>query len=213
MTTVKGVLDRFFETGTEGIVWSVYEDGMTGYDGLNCLSTGDHLTIFDPDNRDNIVWYGNIDLEYETNTRPIPTNPQYSKQAVAGMWVNGLQRGVGADEWNTWFAKAYPCELIKADLRQFFHVKSSLVNSYACNLSCKDEPSDLYIQFKDITIYKYKDVPYSTLYTLTTTVESFGKYFLSNIKDKFVAEKVELPKPDWDFIPIMSGGKFPKVKP
>jgi hypothetical protein len=36
---------------------------------------------------------------------------------------------------------------------------------------------------------------------------------ISNIKDKFVTEKVEFPKPDWDYIPIMEGGKFPKVQP
>jgi hypothetical protein len=44
-------------------------------------------------------------------------------------------------------------------------------------------------------------------------VDSAGKFFLANIKDKFVTEKVEFPKPDWDYIPIMEGGKFPKVKP
>lgn len=41
-----GVLDPYFETGTEGTVWSLIEDGKPGYDGLRQIENGDHLTIY-----------------------------------------------------------------------------------------------------------------------------------------------------------------------
>ena len=213
MTTIKGMLEPFSETGTEGIIWSVYEDGKTGYDALHCLGNGDHLAIFDLVNPAEMVWYGNIDLEYESNKQPFPFNPEYSQQAVFGYWVHGFQKDVVPEQWATWFLKAYPCQLIKADLGRFYQVKSSIVQSYNyTGGSWNQTDGDLLLKFKNGTIYKYKDVPYKLADELGAA-ESFGKFFLANIKDKFVTEKVEFPKPDWDYIPIMEGGKFPKVQP
>ena len=113
MTSIKGTLQAFSETGTEGIIWSIYEDGREGYDGLNGLHGGDHLTIFHPGNPGIVIWEGNIDLEYERNYHPYPMNPQYGQQAIQGMWVRGIQRDVDPDTWGNWFFKEYPAELIK----------------------------------------------------------------------------------------------------
>ena len=113
MTSIKGTLQAFSETGTEGIIWSIYEDGREGYDGLNGLHGGDHLTIFHPGNPGIVIWEGNIDLEYERNYHPYPMNPQYGQQAIQGMWVHGIQRDVDPDTWGNWFFKEYPAELIK----------------------------------------------------------------------------------------------------
>lgn len=213
MTTIAGVLDAYFETGTEGVIWSVYEDGKTGYDGLNCLHLGDHLTIYDKKDRNNIVWHGNIDFEYDSNKKPYPFNPRCSQQTVAGMWVHGLQVGVDTEKWAKWFIEGYPCEFIAANMGRFYPVTSSLVRAYYYSgHSYNKTDGDLFVQFKNGVIYRYKDVPCVTYEDLYNAA-SFGKFFTQNIKDKFVTEKVELPKPDWNFIPIMAGGKFPKEKP
>ena len=218
MNTIKGMLEPFYETGTEGVVWSVNDENKTGYDALHCLGRGDHLAIYDLVNPAELVWYGNIDYEYERNKQPFPLNPQYSQQAVFNHWVHGIQKDVEPEQWATWFFKQYPCELIEADLGRFFQVESSIVSSYTYDgrrdYSGKGNhlTGDLCLQFKNGTIYKYKDVPV-TIEEDMMNAESLGKYFLTNIKDKFVTEKVEFPKPDWDYIPIMEGGKFPKVQP
>ena len=213
MTTIKGVLEPYFATGTEGVIWSVYEDGKSGYDALHCLGRGDHLAIYDLVDPTKLLWYGNIDFEYERNKMPYPFNPQYSQQAVHGMWVHGFQKDVEPEQWGEWFFKQYPCELIEANLCRMFAVESSIVSrfNYTGNHYTQKD-GDLYLEFKNGTIYKYKDVPYAIGESLENA-ESFGKYFAANIKDKFVTEKVEFPKPDWDYIPIMEGGKFPKVQP
>ena len=78
MTTITGVLDAYFETGTEGVIWSVYEDGKTGYDGLNCLHTGDHLTIYDKKDRNNT--YGTVILT--SNTTVIKSHTHSTRNVV-----------------------------------------------------------------------------------------------------------------------------------
>ena len=46
MNKISGVLDAFFETGTEGVIWSLYDDKNNGYDSLHCLENGDYLKVF-----------------------------------------------------------------------------------------------------------------------------------------------------------------------
>lgn len=112
MTNIVGRLEPFFETGTEGIVWSVVEDGKSGYDSLHPVKCGDHLTIFDKQDTSAVVWDGDIQFEYKTNYESYPLNPEYGQQAVKGLWVNGLQEGVDAEQWFTWFYEEYPATLI-----------------------------------------------------------------------------------------------------
>jgi len=44
---IEGTLHDFFETGTEGVIWSIASDDRVGYAALETINEGDHLTILD----------------------------------------------------------------------------------------------------------------------------------------------------------------------
>ena len=199
MTTIKGKLEPFFETGTEGVIWSVFEDGKEGYDGLHTLHDGDYLVVFDPMDPLKLVWEGNISLEWERNYRPYPMNPQYGQQEIGGLWVHGIQENVTPEDWGRWFYKGYPCELMKGSVGRISPVKKSSIvagysytgyRSYRANVV--DTPGDLVIKFKNAEYYRYKDVP-NDAFEDFYEADSKGKYFAAHIKNKFVTEKIELP--------------------
>ena len=195
MNTIKGKLDPFFETGTEGVIWSLYEDGKEGYDALVILDQGDYLTIFDPEDSTKVVWEGNIDLEYERNYHPYPMNPKYGQQAVMGYWVHGIQRDVEPDDWGIWFFKAYPGEVIKSEIGRLYRCKSSTIagHRWTGDRSSTDI-GDLILKFKNGGYYKYKDVDSDT-YNKFASSESLGKYHAKHIKNVFEAERLDLPRP------------------
>ena len=196
--TIIGKLDAYWETGTEGVIWSVYENDKKGYDGLHCLENGDYLIVYDPVNTENIVWEGNIDLEYERNYRKFPMNPKYGQQAIAGMWVHGIQRDVEPDDWGNWFFKEYPAELVKSGLGPVYPCKSSIIAGFrwtgtASQWNNENGVGDLIVKFNNSDYYMYKDVD-SSIFWAFEDAPSKGKYFVANIRDKFVTEKLELPK-------------------
>ena len=61
-TVIYGCTEPFSETGTEGAIWSVSEYGKAGYDGLNCLSEGDKLTVYKNVRDGEIEWQGRLDF-------------------------------------------------------------------------------------------------------------------------------------------------------
>jgi hypothetical protein len=187
---IEGKLEAFFETGTEGIIWSVYEDGKEGYDGLHSLEDGDYLMVFHPDD-DSLVWEGNISLEYVRNYRPYQSNPECGQQEVLGRWVHGLQDNVDPEIWATWFLENYPSKLVKSTVGHLFPVKSSTIVGYGWSAagSLRDA-GDLTVKFKS-GYYKYKDVDATTFWSFYDA-ESKGRYFAQHIKDKFDFEKVPL---------------------
>ena len=95
--TLTGQLNAFFETGTEGVVWSIIMDGVPGYDGLFCLKQGDELLVYTQEKQ--VAWRGTIELEFKSRWRPYPLNPKHGQQEVGGMWVNGLQKNEDPDAW------------------------------------------------------------------------------------------------------------------
>jgi hypothetical protein len=107
---IRGLGQAFWETGTEGVFWSVQDaKHPTGYDGLFILENGDHLTIFDKDDMAKTLWRGEITLEYESHRE---TNEYgYCGQAISGCWVHGLQRTRDVEQWATYFFCGYPMEL------------------------------------------------------------------------------------------------------
>ncbi len=98
--TIPVLLDPFFETGTEGVVWAINRLGVPGYDCLRCLKNGDGLKVLNAGyNPLNVLWQGVVKLEYQRETKPYAFNPAYHKQEVGGVWVNGLQEDIDPDEW------------------------------------------------------------------------------------------------------------------
>ena len=106
---VVGLLDPFFETGTEGIIWSVIDDDARGYDALAPLIDGDYLFIEDLERA--IVWEGEIKFEYTSNY--VKRGASGGQQAVFGYWVHGIQEGVEPETWATWFMEGRRAVLIK----------------------------------------------------------------------------------------------------
>ena len=104
-------LEAFYETGTEGIIWSVYIENQ-GYDGLYGLENGDELTVYTSDRRE-IIWKGIINLEFERLYQPYPTNPQYGQQLIFNRWVHGFQVGLDPYIWAKWFFSELPAALIR----------------------------------------------------------------------------------------------------
>ncbi len=98
---ISGILTEWFETGLEGAVWVLQEDGKDGYDGLNVLKQGDHLTILSPNGE--LLWSGTIDCDREIGKTPRPTNPKLMQQLGLGCWIHWVQRGFEPDEWARFF--------------------------------------------------------------------------------------------------------------
>lgn len=103
---VAGRLTPFFETGTEGVIWSLTLPGVPGYDGLVCLKPGDALFIYKE--AGGLHWKGRVDLEYQRRHRPFPLNPQYGQQEINGFWVHGFQKDLSPEDWATPFFEGAP---------------------------------------------------------------------------------------------------------
>jgi hypothetical protein len=104
---IKGILEPFCETGTEGIVWSLQDekhisaDGKQwSYDGLNCLEDGDFLKVFNDAARKKVIWQGEIKLKHPPATR----------------FNRGVQDGVDERKWTGMFFEAKLGTLYKKDV-------------------------------------------------------------------------------------------------
>lgn len=99
-----GHLVAWWETGTEGVYWSLVTDWSAterSYDNLYVLEEGDVLTIFDEDG--SVAWHGKIAWDLHTRRLRSPYNPDRVQQEVGGLWVHGLQCGVDAERWADFF--------------------------------------------------------------------------------------------------------------
>lgn len=110
----KGILDPWIETGTEGAVWTVYEDGATGYEGMIVLHKGDQLTIFDADNT-TILFQGIIEPDRKIGYEPYPMNPEFGQPTALGYWIHWTQAGFKPDDWAQLFFRDPP---LRAEVTQ-----------------------------------------------------------------------------------------------
>lgn len=108
---IHGVLDPWIETGNEGVVWTVYEDDKTGYDGIIALEKGDHLTIYGSDN--GVMFDDIIKPDKKAGWQPYDHNPKYGQPSALGYWVHWTQSGYSPDDWARLFFQKPP---LRADI-------------------------------------------------------------------------------------------------
>lgn len=123
MKEMKGVCFLHSETGTEGGWWAMQEDGFVTedgdwrYEGMQCLEEGDDFTVFAEDG--NVLWHGIIRRDSKTGRIPRqifrngkPVNSRnWKQQAVGGMWVHWVQRGMDPKAWGNLFIGEKRCLL------------------------------------------------------------------------------------------------------
>jgi len=104
---IHGVLMDFFETGTEGVCWAVYEDGKQGYDGLHLLGKGNHLRV--TDEHAVVRFEGYIEPDAEKGWMEYPGRPGegYGQPCALGMWVHWTQSGWEPDDWASLFFRPH----------------------------------------------------------------------------------------------------------
>ena len=105
-TQVHGNLSAYFETGMEGIHWSLIDPTKKGYDGLHILKDGHHLTIHSKDKK-TTLWQGDIKLEYERNM----STGRRKQQCVLNHWIHGLQEDVDPETRASYFFDKLPATL------------------------------------------------------------------------------------------------------
>jgi hypothetical protein len=98
---INGKLEPFFETGTEGILWSLYDDKNNGYNSLHVIKNGDFLEVINENNE--LYWSGLIMLEYKRRFTSYPNNPKYGQQEIFGYWVHGFQEKIEPEYWSKMF--------------------------------------------------------------------------------------------------------------
>ncbi len=100
---IEGVLLDYFETGTEGVLWTVLDDENVGREGLHVLEPGDRLTVFDPLGHE--LWSGVICCNYGSTADGVPAEPGNSQLTALGRRVHWVQKGFAADEWARLFVR------------------------------------------------------------------------------------------------------------
>ena len=119
MTKMKGTLEDYFETGSEGVYWSFFEDGEyeSPYDKLHLLQNGDYLTIYNPD--DSIAWQGEIiEDRLSAFAERMPGKYENFGQATCGgLWVHWNQKDFDPLEWGAYFLKKFRAELDRTHVK------------------------------------------------------------------------------------------------
>ena len=127
---IKGKLESFWETGTEGVIWSLYMDGKEGYDALYTIKEGDYIKIYDEE--DKLMYEGDIIEDRFSNWFSYPMNPILGQQAAGCYLVHWVQADVSPDTWCHWFNRTLRAEITESFLEKekIKLVKNSIINKY-----------------------------------------------------------------------------------
>lgn len=109
----EGLLDAWCETGTEGLVWVLNENGFEGYAAMRFVEEGDYLTVFRPDGE--IAFEGRISCDREIGKPRPEDNCDRAQPSALGFWIHWTQEGWDPDEWAEMFLKEYKAILKKAE--------------------------------------------------------------------------------------------------
>jgi hypothetical protein len=106
---IEGVLEAFWETGTESVMWAIIEDGKRGYDALKIIEGGDKFMIYAEDGP--VQWSGIIEPDFEIGWQGYPRNPGYGQPIAHGMWIHWTQGGFQPDDRALLFFKEFRATL------------------------------------------------------------------------------------------------------
>ena len=115
-----GILEAYWEQGSEGLLWAVYdpahdtEEGKRQLSGLQLLENGDYLRVFNDKAGSAVLWEGTVNLDYQRNQIAHPFFKEVKSQRIEGDRVNGIPANVEPSTWLHMFLKEKPCEVIKA---------------------------------------------------------------------------------------------------
>jgi len=108
MSTKTGKLYGWFETGTEGVIWTVYEDGPPSYERMHVLENGDRLRIWEIFSGRQVF---NGIIRFDTKI-----GSQALGQVALGLWVHGIQEGYDPDDWARLFFREPGATALKAEV-------------------------------------------------------------------------------------------------
>lgn len=115
---MKGKLNTYFETGTEGSYWAIYDeskknkDGFLPHSAMKILKNGDFLKIYVP-GTDQIYWEGKIEL-LDIVSHIMMRNDKFKKHmsnyvqqhedgseqfCLAGRWVHAMPINIDLAVW------------------------------------------------------------------------------------------------------------------
>lgn len=129
-----GKLDAFFETGMEGVKWSLIDDEKhdNPYDAIHFISTGDHLTIYSSDFNSEIIFDSIIVETKNSNKFALPSLIGF-QQSAGGFLCHSLPHGFDPELWASFFKKGCCAKLTK----NFYSKKD--IEYYINNTPCTDE--------------------------------------------------------------------------
>ncbi len=99
----KGILFGWFETGTEGTVWTLQENGEKDYDGLQTIEEGDFLRIYN--GKGKVIFSNFITADLKAGWKEYPKNPGHGQPCALNRWVHWTQKGWKPDNWAMLFLK------------------------------------------------------------------------------------------------------------